>query len=355
MRIMKKQVIISSVLFFLCMLLVLWSAKVSEAVVSGDCEVCHALYPGMMEATASGKPLKYVLQNTMCVNCHSNADRNTIKILGGARVPVVYSRVEPERPLAGGNFYYVKAFGDRRGHNVDGIAPADAKNGFMPPGYDRFSDPSTIGFNDKKPLACAGSNGCHGDRNIENPFAAIMGTHHAKETPMDGSTTARSYRFLKRTSKVKGVIGLEDDDWGQSATSKKHNEYTSSINRFCADCHSGLYRRDEIGRASPWFRHPTGIVLPNRGEYKNYNPDVPPPPDRPGIRIYSLDAPVARPEVPAVSSDAVRPGTDIVMCLSCHVAHGSPNEFMLRWDYDSIVAGEDGNRGCFICHTGKGE
>ncbi len=352
---MKKKVTIVAVLIFLFMLLVLRFPKGGEAVVSGDCEVCHSLYPGMMEAAAPGKPLRYVLQNSMCVSCHSNAERDTIKTLGGARVPVVYSRVEPDRPLSGGNFYYVKVFGDRRGHNVDGIAAVDTKNMFMPPGYDRFSDPSTVGFNDKKPLACAGSNGCHGDRNVENPFAAILGTHHSEDFPVDGSTTARSYRFLKRTANVKGVTGLEDKDWGYTASSKEHNEYTPSINRLCADCHSGLYRRDEIGKASPWFRHPTGIVLPKRGEYMSYNPDVPPPADSSGIRIYSLDAPVARPAVPAVSSEVVRPGTDIVMCLSCHVAHGSPNEFMLRWNYDSIVSGEEGSTGCFICHTGKGE
>ncbi|NOY39998.1 MAG: hypothetical protein GXO95_07195 [Nitrospirae bacterium] len=88
---MKKKVTIVAVLIFLCMLLVLWFPKGGETVVSGDCEVCHSLYPGMMEAAAPGKPLRYVLQNSMCVNCHSNADRNTIKMLGGARVPVLWS------------------------------------------------------------------------------------------------------------------------------------------------------------------------------------------------------------------------------------------------------------------------
>jgi len=355
LRTMKRLTVLFIVAVLFYLLAALWAPEGGEAVVTGDCEVCHSLYPGMMERAGPGKPLRYVLQNSMCVSCHSNADRNTIKMLGGARVPVVYSRVEPEHPLSGGNFYYVKTLGDRRGHNVDGIAPPDAKNMFVPPGYDRASDPSAIGFDPEKPLACAGSNGCHGDRDVENPFAAILGTHHSADSPIDGSTIARSYRFLKRTAKVKGVVGLEDKDWGYAATTKKHNEYTPSINRLCADCHSGLYRRDEIGRESPWFRHPTGIVLPRRGEYRNYNPGVPPPPERSDIRIYSLDAPVARPAVPQAPSDEVRPGTDVVMCLSCHVAHGSPNEFMLRWNYDEIVSGEDGDTGCFICHTGKGE
>jgi len=81
----------------------------------------------MTEEVEPGKP-QYVLKNVLCVNCHSNSDRDTIKILGGARVPVVNNTVKPVKPLAGGNFYYVaKDFGDRKGHNVDGVTSVDTK------------------------------------------------------------------------------------------------------------------------------------------------------------------------------------------------------------------------------------
>ncbi len=352
---MKRRGVISIGLVLLCILLLPVLSGNGDAMVAGDCEVCHGLYPGMMDRGGPGKTLRYVLQGRMCVDCHSSADRDTIKMIGGARVPVVNSMVEPDHALAGGNFYYVKVFGDRRGHNVEGIVAGDEKNGFVPPGYDRFSDPSDTGFDTSRPLACAGSNGCHGDRNVPNPFAAIFGAHHGDDSSIDGTVTARSYRFLRRTGKVRGVVGLEDEDWEQDVSPGKHNEYTPSINRFCADCHSDLYRREGIGRQSPWLRHPTGIVLPKRGEYLMYNPDVTPPADMPGVRVYSVSAPVARPSLPEGVSAVVRPGRDVVMCLSCHVAHGSPNEYMLRWDYDAVVSGEDGHGGCFVCHTGKGE
>jgi len=46
-----------------------------------------------------------------------------------------------------------------------------------------------------------------------------------------------------------------------------------------------------------------------------------------------------------------------VMCLTCHRAHASPYEDMLRWDYTAMIAGSadsgDYNTGCFACHTGK--
>ncbi len=47
-------------------------------------------------------------------------------------------------------------------------------------------------------------------------------------------------------------------------------------------------------------------------------------------------------------------GHDLVMCLSCHVAHGSDNAGMLRFDYADMVAGGGTNTtGCFACHTTK--
>ncbi|MEW6067774.1 MAG: hypothetical protein AB1610_05750 [Nitrospirota bacterium] len=329
-------------------------SEVRGAIVSDDCDVCHTVYPGMMKEAEIGEPLEYVLENAICVNCHSNNDRDTIKMLAGVRVPVVRNTVLPLKPLAGGNFYYVaRDFGDRKGHNVDGVTYMDEKFLFSPPGYSRAVDPSEIGYNHRKQLACAGANGCHGNRNIEDPFEAILGSHHAEDDPIDGSTTARSYRFLGNTNKVKGVSGLEDDEWNQNKTQEKHNEYCPTIDILCASCHGDFHGNENTGKGSPWFRHPTGIVLPKNGEYAEYNPEVPPPPDRPDVRIYNPDAPVGREKIPLSSTDEVKIGSDIVTCLSCHVAHSGHYDSILRWDYDAVITGEEGKGGCFICHTGK--
>ncbi|MEW6418239.1 MAG: cytochrome c3 family protein [Nitrospirota bacterium] len=345
---MKKQLFILFLcIIFLCFLFFPLIPEGNGAIVSDECVACHGLYPGMEKAILLG--------NILCVNCHTNSDRETIKILGGVRVPIVYNTAPPVRPLAGGNFHYVaKDFGDRKGHNVDGVTSADEKFRGVPPGYDRTSDPSAIGYTPEKTLKCAGSNGCHGNRNIEDPFESISGTHHADDTPKDGSTTAKSYRFLRNAGKVKGVLGLEDDEWNRNNSSKKHNEYSPSIDLLCASCHGDFHSKDKTGKARPWFRHPTDIVLPKSGEYANYNPDFLPL-DMPDIRIYNPDAPVGRGKVPELPGGEVTLGEDIVICLSCHVAHSSPYASILRWDYDAIIAGEEGKGGCFICHTGKGE
>jgi len=70
---------------------------------------------------------------------------------------------------------------------------------------------------------------------------------------------------------------------------------------------------------------------------------------------YNPQAPVARVSAPGAISDVVVPGTDAVMCLSCHVAHASPYPDMLRWNYTQMIAGGGGadGQGCFVCHTQK--
>jgi hypothetical protein len=321
------------------------------ATVSGDCDACHKLFPGLLDETLHGE---LVSTNVLCINCHSSDGKDTVKIIGRSRVPVVFNEVKPENPLAGGNFFYVAEFsGDRKGHNVDGIASMDSKFKGAPPGYYRDFDPSIPGYNTEKPLNCAGSNGCHGNRNIKNPYDAIKGAHHAVDKPVDGTTTARSYRFLKNTDEIKGVVGFEDADWGRNSTSDKHNEYSPSIDVLCASCHGKFHLRDKDGKKSPWFRHPVGIVLPETGEYARYNPDISPPDGMPGVRIYNPDAPVGRQKVLKAPGEEVKLGEDMVICISCHIAHSSPYESILRWDYDNIYAHEESKGGCLICHTGK--
>ncbi|MEJ2313608.1 MAG: cytochrome c3 family protein [Nitrospirota bacterium] len=307
------------------------------SIVSDQCEVCHSRYTGMMGEASEDD--MYEQRNAHCVNCHSDSGAETIMELAGLRVPVVYSLALTTDELAGGNFHSVAMIGgDRSGHNVSGIAAEDAKYGPEPPGYERDMDPSLIGYNRNRPLFCAGSNGCHGDRNIMDPLEAILGTHHAVDRPVDGKTTAKSYRYLKNTALVNGVVGLEDDDWERTRSVTDHNEYSPSINEFCTSCHGDLHG-SRAGSNKVWFRHPTGIPLPKRGEYLGYE-------------IYNTNAPVGREKVPETPSSVVEAGSDIVICVSCHMAHSGPYASILRWDYDNIFAGK-GKGGCFICHTSK--
>jgi len=177
------------------------------------------------------------------------------------------------------------------------------------------------------------------------------------------------------------VKGLEDPDWQQTLSPTDHNEYwdiwtygldNGGISRFCAACH-GLFHSTRYGpwsgnggfksgpgggwHTAPWFRHPAGIYFPDTGETSKYNTDGSGPDGVPGS--YNPIAPVGRQDIDSISSPSstivVGSSGDMVMCLSCHRAHGSPYPDMLRWDYlNTCEAGQsNANCGCFICHTTK--
>jgi predicted CXXCH cytochrome family protein len=180
------------------------------------------------------------------------------------------------------------------------------------------------------------------------------------------------YRFLKAhgtsptlpispsaANEADYVKGYGDADWEQTNSTVKHNwykgvsvKYTTqgtklathqSITSFCAGCHSAFHDSDEIsgedGYKSPWLRHPTDILIWNKGgEYTG----------RDYKDAYSVEAPVAWTNIDAPTKE-----TAVVMCLSCHRPHGSPYKDLLRWDYSTMIAGGGGSGGCFTCHTTK--
>jgi hypothetical protein len=99
--------------------------------------------------------------------------------------------------------------------------------------------------------------------------------------------------------------------------------------------------RYNLAAVSPFIKHPTDVSLPAAGEYTAY-------------KGYKLSAPVARLKVPVRASISVAPGSDVAMCISCHVAYASNYPDMLRWGYSTMIAGNTGTvsgTGCFACHT----
>jgi predicted CXXCH cytochrome family protein len=198
----------------------------------------------------------------------------------------------------------------------------------------------------------------------------ITGAHHGNTGLTSNQcnvadTVGNSYRFLG------GIKGLENAHWNWTETASNHNEYyganspdnrnlssttyfdKATISFSCAECHGYFHSRIDSSTTggTPWRRHPTDISLPNKTEYASYNPD--------NSNLYSVEAPIARPTVRATSTSTVVPGGvagtgAIVMCLSCHRAHGSPIADILRWDYTTMQAGTGtSDTGCFTCHTTK--
>lgn len=335
-------------------LLIMAPSHTPEARVTGVCSDCHTMHNsqqgGAMAQTLTSSPSWGFTDDTTpnpslliysCVGCHTNLSTTTKT---EDNVPIVFNVDPPVNPLAGGNFHYLIADGqgDASGHNVVGIIGADSNfTGYIPGSTKTYSG---------NQVTCAGEDGCHGDRTAGNDeLAGIKNAHHTNDTvpPLTGGSVGLSYRFLD------GILGKEDPnhDWEQDNDPASHNEYkgatsptTGTISSLCAKCHGDFHSSTGVGSSSPWLRHPTDRVLKGSGEYAIYT-------------TYSMTAPVARPDPDSESlvTTAVTPGTDIIMCLSCHRAHASPYYKMIRWNYRDWPGTIEptGSKGCATCHTSK--
>ena len=355
---------------------------VSMSAMSGQCSNCHTMHNSQGgqpmvtytygSETNDAKP--YLLRGT-CLGCHAMGTGNKIESLSGSEVPQVL-HTDPSGDLAGGNFAYLlglKGSGadDSKGHNiVDFGNPDDTLS--QPPG--RRHDINNISTY----FSCAGSMGCHGQRGgAGSGLQALNGAHHRNAGPVldTADNIYNSYRFLH------GVKGLENNGQNNSSTkwqnydASNHNEYygattpmdfdvtgcstchtspgqnvkpaNNTMSGFCATCHGYFHLLDSGGgregigddTVSPFIRHPTDVILPNSGEYSS-------------VSAYSVITPVARTTVPSTIGSTVTPGSDVVMCLSCHGAHATNYYKILRWDYKSSTL-STAISGCANCHTDK--
>ncbi|MGV1100015.1 cytochrome c3 family protein [Thiovibrio sp. JS02] len=353
------------------------------AQVAGQCADCHTMHNSQdgdpMSTDVAGAADSNVyraLTKGDCVGCHTSSTNTTV---GGAtnNIPYVNQAAEPAATLAGGSFYWVRNAADnpdRKGHNVEGITDAaDATLVNTPPGFNVALNAT---YTDASRLTCAGTNGCHGGGAAADSYADMSGAHHGKNNSggvngyVDGSDLASSYRFLS------GIKGLEDDDWENTSGAVDHNVYygvdratdaadsTATISALCAKCHGNFHssataHADDAtmgisygnDMSSPWVRHPTDFDMWNvraKADYAGYG----------GVgNPYVVESPVASANVSDASTRVANvytaQGDAIVTCISCHRAHGSANDDLLRWDYADMDAHAGGSGGCFNCHTTK--
>jgi len=382
----------------------------AEAAIRGVCSDCHTMHnsqSGQSMADFGGESgPNPALTRGSCAGCHARGGAEKIVTVGPNQFPQVYHN-DAGGDLAAGNFAYISGSkgspggaSERKGHNVTDLLLPDTILTY-PPGF-RHYEGSGIDIGPMR-LTCAGAMGCHGIRGqvlafdefsgedevyrtgltalrgYEGVGKPFNGAHHASydgkklggsHPDFANNPLAHSYRFIRG---LKGY-GNEQDRW-QNASSTSHNEYFAlsgvatdfstsacsachtggqggffsrlttpnmTMTGFCITCHGSFHSSGPSG-STAFLRHPADFVIKNTGEYALYT-------------SYDLQAPVGRQELPAASSGVVTPGSDTVMCLSCHVAHASSYPSMLRWDYSGMIAGNAGEAagtGCFVCHTTK--
>jgi cytochrome c553 len=341
----------------------------SQAIDSKKCFNCHTMHnsqngSGMLLEyrdsdpildVVDGDPQGALIRYTSCAGCHISTSGTVIV----SDTPIVFNTGGyPDPALAGGNFYYASTADINKAHNCTGVT---VTTDIAPPGFmSGYTDPSKQrpvafgGTGDWGPdewtagtqVTCAGEYGCHGNRTVgTTEFGGIRGSHHGTANILTsnqvctGATVPTSYRFLagiKGTEQNNGI----DDSYERNVASDKHNAYygrdsadrsdpsiTSTISFLCAECHGNFHDSTGVGTASPWLRHPTDIDMPltvagggasEFAGYTTYDPVVPV-----GF-ITTASANVSQTTVPV-------PG--IVMCVSCHRAHGSTYNDLLRWAY----------------------
>jgi len=362
-----KRIMFISLIAILSVVLVYGfaDARITSKVCS-DCHTMHNSQDGAAQARDDGgsltaTPIGNLLKGT-CIGCHRGATPSD----GSATIPLVYSTSAPAalftNTYAGGSFSWVDT-ADGNGHNVKGLIATDGVAAlYPPPGYGDDGTPLT--WTSAEQVSCAGTFGCHGNRGADgantDDYEATRGAHHGDDTTIDGLTVAKSFRFLLG---VKGTeMNTAPNKWAYNMDADTHNEYQGltapaadvsdvspgtggSISGLCAECHGEFHsqpdRATATGTASPWLRHPTDILLNTGGEVVTYNT---------ADNTYNIKAPVAR-QAPGVSTDVVTEASDIVMCLSCHVAHGSPNLDLLRFAYNDTMTITGGS--CLTCHHAK--
>ena len=362
-------------------------ANPALAKVKGVCSDCHTMHNSQngtaMNFDGSSTPNETLLRVSGCLGCHGDDSKAPAwpVVLNSTSEPGVTDEgvVTDNAMTAGGNFYWVETgANDAAGHNIVATNQDDNLQTSGPPGFDGSNFPPkdySNGFrfsgtwDSAKQLTCAGTNGCHGTPDTENQFGAIAGGHHSNVAgTCDGTDLPHSYRFLY------GIMGIEDSDWEYTKSSSDHNQYygtdrsdlstggsdNQTISYLCCQCHGAFHTADnDATSTSPWIRHPTDFDMARATgeEYKYYNGNAAGDADA----DYSVIAPVASHDLNAGVLSSVKVtntaanDTAIVTCLSCHRAHGSKFDDILRWKYDLMDAanGTTGDTGCFICHTTK--
>jgi predicted CXXCH cytochrome family protein len=281
----------------------------ASAAVSGVCSNCHTMHASQNGATSTASDTLLVAGG--CVGCHSdNALENDSS--GRDTSSIKAPQVDNDSGtmvgfINNGGYFSDLTADDAKQHNIAGsLAGADGNLTQAPGGTQTTT------------LTCenchSGSGGHHGG----NPSAyRILGTDNVT------STAATDY----------GAIAVATQHLGE----RDETVYDAAdMNALCANCHGDFHATGNTSgsAAGTWKRHPTDVATSTGSG--------------PSSRQFDNSG-----DTDAVPVGA---GTDgVVMCLSCHLAHGGNYNDLLSFNYDANDAG-DGivAVGCETCHSYSG-
>ncbi len=337
---MRKTLIVVA-LAFLSVMLVSMNA---DALVSGKCGDCHTMHNSQNGSAVDASGPNDNLTKYDCIGCHSGALTAAPDVTGTS------SRT------AGGTFdatvVDAAATDYHKVHNVRDISWTNDESELMStiPGKE-LPDAGFVEPAGAAELTCATALGCHGQAS-----GGFKGFHHGQYP-----NAYRFLRFYDGTSTYTDIKGKGSSDWEKGgATASNHNVYyaddsspTNTISLLCSMCHGEFHGTDDTQSSSPFKRHPTENLIPSSW-------DQPSPKD---ITVDYNNNPLAFTggDYDGVATGSAYDMTDAprVACVSCHRAHGTDYDDILRFDYTSATTGQKAGSGdtnsvgCLGCHTNQ--
>jgi hypothetical protein len=350
------------------------------------CDACHTMHnsgPGGGEgsntvaprmtnnALAVGTTNPWLLQgsdpSSTCLNCHGDTSRSSYHVLDLNSMTTINSATMNYAP--GGDFAWLGQ-GERKGHNVIaadfGMLP-DSRG--TPPGQSAYNG---AGF------SCVSCHDPHGQNRYTGVGDTIVRGAAGGAIVGGGSNDAGvaaggvrgAYRILgglgwtpKSSPSFPGFgpavappIAVApatyntpeasfDLDLAGGVTGQVVVAYVKGMAEWCGTCHGAMHTNAVSGASGTMLRHPSGASATMNDVFANYNAYIKTGDMSGTATKISYDALVpfetnGTRAVTATQSALVTETTTLqasastsVMCLSCHRAHASAFDSMLRWDY----------------------
>jgi predicted CXXCH cytochrome family protein len=305
-------------------LVVATTANIARAKVIGECVNCHTMHNSQNDTPVDSQGPNPALLNgynatSVCVGCHTSGEDTTI--VDGYEDTILSPLVDAAAPaiFAAGTLVTTDQIGSNGTDIVNNMVHdlgIDIEQGA--PGYNATQSHSArSGY-----LTCAGIAGCHGNESTDE-LTSIKGSHHEGTPP-----TGVGYRMLLDVNgtgpRASFTDQTPDRSWNYTGGNFTH-VYEDGISRLCGNCHGDFHM--DTGTSSPFTRHPTD----DNAVVNNVNTDPILGVPTGGMTDSTADGPYA-------------------ICQSCHYSHGGIDDDVLRFDYDTQIAGSNATNGCLNCH-----
>jgi len=330
---------------------------------SGACAGCHQMHNATTTTLLLG-----VDPSSTCLTCHGALDQGSYDIATPSTA--MPSGIPPVNLTPGGDFgwlnktYYPSVrnavttnYGNHHGHN---ITAAGYDNGYLAADADNPTAPG--GTFPTAQLACTSCHDQHGKGRwtTAGTYSKIGGAIYTSGSygslpTVSGTDNLATgvYRLLRAQDTVDGVtfgatppVAVVNSSYNRSEYySQTRTAYGSGMSDFCGTCHPDMHTTSGI------LRHPTGQVMAGSIQ-ANYNSYVKTGnmtgaattsylslvPFEEGLTYTTANITTLKSHAQTDDSVLNGPGsgsvsaTATIMCLSCHRAHASAFESMLKWD-----------------------